>query len=131
LGWKQLDWGLAQQKSDGGFDSKDPFHSTSFFVEALARACLIDPDGASANRIDGLRQSANWLMSADATKKGIPNNQPYTHRRYILAAGFGQSAIVTQNNEFKLMAQHWAENGLDLQRDDGTNPEKGGYDWGS
>ena len=37
LGWRELDWGLAQQQSDGGFSSKDPFHSTSFFVEALAR----------------------------------------------------------------------------------------------
>jgi len=130
MGWKQLDWGLAQQKSDGGFDSKDPFHSTSFFVEALARSCLIDPVGATANRVNGLRQSANWLMSSNGTKKGISNNLPYTHRRYILAAAFGQSAAVTQNVEFKSTAEQWAENGLALQREDGTNPEKGGYDVG-
>ena len=130
LGWKQLDWGLAQQKADGGFDSKDPFHSTSFFVEALARSCLIDPVGATSARIAGLRSAAFWQMNSRASGKGIANNQPYTHRRYILAAAFGQAARVTQNSEFKLVAEHWAENGLQLQRDDGTNPEKGGYDVG-
>jgi hypothetical protein len=50
LGWQQLDWGAARQQDDGGFASQDAFHSTSFFVEALARSCLIDPGSASAPR---------------------------------------------------------------------------------
>src|SRR5581483_10994811 len=42
LGWKILDWGFARQSDDGGFaGTGDPFHSTSFFVEASARAVLI------------------------------------------------------------------------------------------
>jgi len=49
LGWRELDWGLAQQQSDGGFSSKDPFHSTSFFVEALAR--LPDRSGGRHARV--------------------------------------------------------------------------------
>lgn len=130
LGWRELDWGLAQQQRDGGFASRDPFHSTSFFVEALARACLIDPAGATAARTEALARAARWLMSGAVEDMGIPTNRPYTHRRYILAAAFGQSAAVTGERRFAHRAEQWAAEGLGLQQGDGTNPEKDGYDVG-
>jgi hypothetical protein len=130
LGWRELDWGLARQQSDGGFGSRDPFHSTSFFVEALARACLIDPAGASPARVEGLARGARWLMSNSAEQQGVPKNRPFTHRRYILAAAFGQAAAVTGEGRFARRAEQWADEGLALQQDDGTNPEKDGYDVG-
>ncbi len=135
LGWRQLDWGLARQVAAGGadsgsFGSGDPFHSTSFFVEALARACLIDPSGATGDRRAGLARAAMWLMSPRAEARGVPNNRPFTHRRYILAAAFGQSAAVTGDKAFADRATAWAEEGLGLQRDDGTDPERDGYDAG-
>jgi hypothetical protein len=49
-GWLQLDWGLSHQGGDGGFDSKDPFHSTSFLVEALARGLTLEPAKATDAR---------------------------------------------------------------------------------
>jgi len=130
LGWRELDWGLDRQQPDGGFASKDGFHSTSFFVEALARSCLIDPDGASTQRVEGLVRAARWLMRADVEEKGIRSNNPYTHRRYILAAALGQAGTVSGDKALLHRAEAWAEDGLRLQRDDGTNPEKGGYDVG-
>lgn len=129
-GWHQLDWGLAHQQSDGSFDSLDAFHSTSFFVEALARSCLIDPAGATRERADGLRRAASWLMSPRAEAAGIPHNLPYTHRRFLLAAAFGQAAEVTQESRFHARAIRWLDEGLALQTSDGTNPEKGGFDAG-
>jgi len=129
-GWKQLDWGLSRQEGDGGFGSKDPFHSTSFFIEALARSCILDPEGANATRLDGLARGAHWLTRADIEARGAPGNLPYTHRRYILAAAFGQSAQVTGVAAFRNKSIEWARQGLVLQRPDGTNPEKGGYDSG-
>jgi hypothetical protein len=130
LGWTQLDWGLARQQGDGGFGSEDPFHSSSFFVEALARACLIDPAGASPARVAGLARAAAWLMSAPVEERGAKSNQPYTHRRYILAAAFGQAAKVTGEKRFGQHAGQWLREGLALQQADGTNPEKGGFDAG-
>lgn len=130
LGWRQLDWGLARQTEDGGFASRDPFHSTAFFVEALARACLLDAAGATAARLRGLARGAAWLMSPAAEGKGIPNNLPYTHRRYILAAGFGQAGAVTGEPALTRRAEQWAREGLSLQTADGTNPEKNGFDAG-
>lgn len=129
-GWKQLDWGLSRQQGDGGFGSKDPLHSTSFFIEALARSCILDPEGANATRVDGLAQGTHWLMRPDIEARGAKGNLPYTHRRYILAAAFGQSAQVTGVAAFRNKAIDWARQGLALQRPDGTNPEKGGYDAG-
>src|SRR3984957_1342691 len=40
-GLKGLRWGFERQQPDGSFDCPDAFHSTSFFVEAAARACLL------------------------------------------------------------------------------------------
>ncbi len=130
LGWRELDWGLARQAADGGFGSADPFHSTSFFVEALARSCLLDPAGATADRVRGLARAAAWLHSDAAERPGAAHNAPFTHRRYILAAALGQSARVAADDALARRARAWAEQGLSLQRDDGVNPEKGGLDAG-
>lgn len=127
-GWRELDWGLAHQQSDGGFGSQDPFHSTSLFVEALARSCLIDPAGATPARVGGLQRAVAWLGSAAVEVQGARANLPYTHRRYILAAAFGQSAGVLGASRWMRTAAQWADRGLALQLADGTNPEKGGFD---
>lgn len=130
LGWHELDWGLARQAADGGFGGGDAFHSASFFVEALARACLIDPASATPPRRDGLARAADWLHSPAAERRGVPANAPYTHRRYLLAAALGQAATVTGDTALARRAQRWAEEGLGLQDAAGTNPERGGFDAG-
>jgi hypothetical protein len=128
IGWRELDWGLRHQKADGSFDSEDPFHSTSFFIEALARSCILDPAGANARRVDGLARGARWLMSPVAEERGIPRNAPFSHRRYILAAAFGQSSSVTGDRSLARRAAQWAKDGIGLERADGTNPERDGFD---
>ncbi|HEY9154131.1 MAG TPA: hypothetical protein VIM69_03310 [Opitutaceae bacterium] len=130
IGWKQLDWGLRHQHRDGSFHSEDPFHSTSFFVEALARSCMLDPEAATAARVEGLARAASWLMRPDIEGPGRAHNTPYTHRRYILAAAFGETGRVTGRQEFIQHAEAWAADGLSLQRKDGVNPERGGFDAG-
>jgi hypothetical protein len=95
----------------GGFDSRDPFHSTSFFVEALGRSSLIDPSGATPERVQCLRRAAHWLMASPAAEKGIISNRPYTHRRYILAAALGQAGRVTGEQDSTHRAAKWADEG--------------------
>ncbi len=128
LGWRELDWGLRHQKQDGSFDSEDGFHSTSFFVEALARSCILDPAGANSRRTEGLARGARWLMLPEIEAPGSRRNAAFTHRRYILAAAFGQAARVTGEGSFAWRASAWAEEGIRLQQADGTNPENHGYD---
>lgn len=129
-GWQLLDWGLARQRPDGGFASGDPFHSTSFYVEALARALLLDPAAATDVRRDGLARAAAWLMRPEIETPGIARNAPYAHRRYILAAALGEAGAVTGQRAFTDRAAIYARDGIALQRPDGTNPEKGGFDAG-
>ena len=41
-GFTAFNWGFAHQAADGSFaGTADPFHSTSFFVEGVAHACLL------------------------------------------------------------------------------------------
>lgn len=41
-GFKMFDWGFAHQAADGSFKGTgDPFHSTSFFVQAVAHTLLV------------------------------------------------------------------------------------------
>ena len=130
VGWRELDWGIGHQQQDGGFGSADPFHSTSFFVEALARGCLLDQAHATPARTDALRRAASWLMRPEVEGRGTEEDGPFTHRRYILAAALSEAAEVTGELAFAAKAESWAADGLLRQRGDGTNPERDGYDAG-
>jgi hypothetical protein len=130
LGWQVLDWGLARQQDDGGFGGGDAFHSASFFLEALARSCVVDPAGATPARVAALRRAAHWQASPAAVAHGAPGNRPFTHRRYILAAGFGLAGAVTGDSALARSAVDWAHEGLALQTQGGVNLERGGGDAG-
>ena len=150
-GQKIFDWGFSQQTVDGGFNgcsnctppiksTGDPFHSVSLFVEAVAR-CLIlmrqSPNSVTYQSyfnqtVPKLIRAVNWLLEPAVLAKGIANDMPYTHRRYILASVLGQTALLTSNaslqQRFYSYAATFAENGLARQNSTGFNPEKDGYD---
>jgi hypothetical protein len=131
IGWRMLDWGIARQSSDGGFaGTGDPFHSTSFFVEALARALLLDPAGANATRVNALRGAADWLVQPDVAARAEARSRPYAHRRWLLAAALAMAARATGDARFIADARAYAADGLRMQMADGANPEKGGADVG-
>ena len=93
-GWTILDWGFAREASNGSFPGTgDAFHSTSMFVEAGARALLLEvqsgaPDASQlvAEYLPKIDASAHWLMTPSVAAKGDLNDAPYTHRRWLLAA---------------------------------------------
>jgi hypothetical protein len=125
-GWRILDYGISKQAVDGGFGSEGYLHANALFVEALARACLVDPIGASEDRKRALDLAARWLMKP--SRRDLDINAPFTHRRYILAAALGQAAAVANTPAAVEQAKEWAEIGLSLQRADGVNPELGSFD---
>jgi hypothetical protein len=135
-GWKVLDWGFARQAADGGFgDTGDPFHSTSFFVEATARALwfaerLKAPDASQRIRHFGpkLSAAAHWMLQPRASGRGLANNRPYTHRRWLVAAAWGLAGRVTKDPKLTAAAAEIAREGISLQQADGVNLEKGGFD---
>ena len=146
-GWKILDWGFARQASDGSFaGTGDAFHSTSMFVEAAARALLLEQQsgsGGSAAHLQSygpkLEAAARWLTRADVAAKGDQYDAPYTHRRWILSAALGETAAVLRGgpateaqlafaSNLEQRAASYARRGLALQTNDGINPENGGSD---
>jgi hypothetical protein len=132
-GWLVLAWGFAKQSKDGGFaGTGDPFHSTSCYVEGAARALLLMKNSGDAKQATmvkkfepALHAAALWLLRPEVVRK---YDAPYTHRRYILAAALGQTAAAVADTALAQAAATYARDGLKLQRADGVNPEKGGYD---
>ena len=135
-GWQILDWGFSKEAADGSFPGTgDAFHSTSMFVEAEARALLLEvqagaPDAAAlvAKHLPKLDASAHWLMIPSVAAKGDASDAPYSHRRWLLAAALGETAWLTGDPATSAAAQAYARQGLALQGADGMDPENGGGD---
>ncbi|QEH34218.1 hypothetical protein OJF2_27530 [Aquisphaera giovannonii] len=143
-GWEILDWGLARQAADGSFaGTGDPFHSTSLFAEAMARALVLTAQSGSrdaerrlATSLPAFERSVRWLAEPSVAARGARNNAPYTHRRWVLAAAMAEAAAAVrlgagrgeEAEAFERIARDYAADGLRLQAADGMNPERGGAD---
>ncbi|MBO3463995.1 hypothetical protein G7B40_006255 [Aetokthonos hydrillicola Thurmond2011] len=136
-GFKMFDWGFAHQAADGSFPgTSDPFHSTSFFVQAVAHTLLFIQQSPYAKdyakevqRYTPLvHRAALWMTSPKVWDRGSNNNQPYTHRRYLVAAALGLTGKLTGDRQLLNYAQASISDGLSLQKPDGVNPEKGSFD---
>ena len=136
-GFKMFDWGFAHQAADGSFPGTgDPFHSTSFFVEAVAHTLLFlqqsPQSGKYADQIARYKplvhRAARWMISPRVWQKGTEHNLPYTHRRYLVAAALGLTGKLTGDRQLLNYARQSLEDGLSLQLANGINPEKGGSD---
>lgn len=136
-GFKIFDWGWQQQQSDGGFQCGGlgrSFHSTSFFVEAVAHACLLIQASPYASRyqsqVDAMKPkllaAAKWMVSVEDVGKKY--NDPYTHRRYLVADALGETGVLLRDHELIDHSREYVRDGLRRQDPSGFNPEKGGYD---
>ncbi len=126
-GWRMLDWGSAHLNENASPLSRgDWFHVISLFVEALARALIIDPKRSTNERRSALKLGADWLLKYE--QEGMRANAPLTHRFFILFAALGQCHSLLHDDKYQKSAWRWANRGFALQADDGTNPELGGFD---
>ncbi|BCL35589.1 hypothetical protein [Nostoc sp. MS1] len=136
-GFKMFDWGFAYQVDDGSFFmTGDRFHSTSFFVQAVARSLLVIQQSPYSQKYAAqvakykplVHRAARWMILPNVWKVGIRRNKPYTHRRYLVAAALGLTGKLTGDQELINYSRKSIQEGLSLQRPDGVNPEKGGHD---
>ncbi|MBL8992708.1 MAG: hypothetical protein JNM63_05165 [Spirochaetia bacterium] len=136
LGVKVLEWGFQRQGTNGGFDdSGDRYHSTTFFVEASARAALLlaasrDPaHQAIASRWrPRIEAAALWLADPVLIARFEQHQSNYTHRRWLTAAALGLAAQLTGRKDLEAKAAEFARLGMAAQLPNGVNPEKGGFD---
>jgi hypothetical protein len=136
-GFKMFDWGFARQADDGSFaGTTGAFHSTSFFVQSVAHSLLVLEQSPQAGKYAAqiahykprVHRAARWMIQPQIWNKGIQRNLPYTHRSYLVAAALGLTGKLTGDQELVRYSRLSIEAGLSMQRPDGANPEKGGYD---
>ena len=137
-GLRMFEWGYARQAADGGFpESHDAFHSVSLFVVDSGRALLAlrekreeFPEFVSRlEKLSGqLGAAAEWLLRPEVMVRGKKGNQPYTHRKWVLAAALGEAAQLAGKPALAQAAVEFANEGIGLQTAEGINPEKGGFD---
>ncbi|MDE2127846.1 MAG: hypothetical protein KGJ62_14790 [Armatimonadetes bacterium] len=128
-------WGFAHQSTNGSFPGTaggvlgPMYHSTSLFVEAVARAAIALsgyhpvsytlPAGTYSTDLTywalHLTRACNWLLRSTVQPNGILYDKPFTHRRWLLAAALGESGVFTGNATFSAAAIPYAEDGLTLQ----------------
>jgi hypothetical protein len=134
-----LQWGFDRQDPvSGGFpDSGDPFHSTSFFLEAATRSGILLREyeyatyAANINYISGRSvRIADWMLTNSVKTTGDNNNAPYGHRRFLCGAAFMQTAELSGSSS-QLISTHanaadaYMNAGFALQQFDGSFLEKG------
>lgn len=139
LGFKIFDYGFAKQGENGAFTGTgDDFHSTSFFLEAVSRSLLLlreanfaGADARSALYTLKLENAARWMLGP-ILPTGDRRNAPYTHRRFLVAAGWMNLAKLSSDPELRARliseAAKRIDDGLAQRKTDGTMPEKDGYD---
>jgi hypothetical protein len=135
-GLKILRWGLEHQEPDGSFNCPDAFHSTSFFVESAAHACLVLSGSQYASQYAGeigwmqprVLKAARWMTLPSIEGIGKARNAPYTHRRYLVAAALGEAGVLGNDQSLVEKSKTYIEEGIGLQEPSGSNPEKGGDD---
>jgi hypothetical protein len=135
-GLKILRWGFQQQQSDGSFNCPDAFHSTSFFIEAAAHACLLlkasqymEQYAAETDWLEPrVRAAALWMAEPSVEVSGRKHNFPFTHRRYLVAAALGEAGVLCSSPLLIEKSKEYIREGISLQDPSGFNPEKGGYD---
>jgi hypothetical protein len=135
-GLKILRWGFEQQQPDGSFDCPDTFHSTSFFVEAAAHACLLLKAGQYADQYAStlewmkprIAKAAHWMIEPAVEERGKRSNAPYGHRRFLVAAALGEAGVFCDDPTLIEKSKNYIREGLTMQDPSGFFPEKGGYD---
>ncbi len=131
-----LEWGMKQQQEDGSFSCPDNFHSTSFYIESVAHACLLLKKSPYLMKYEAriklletcITKAVNWMLRPDILANGIKRNSPYTHRRYLVGAAIGETGVLCGNKYFIEESAKFISEGISLQDTAGFNPEKNGYD---
>ena len=131
-----LEWGFAQQSSDGGFAGKDSYLGTSYFVAATAHSIwLLETTGYARNyaqRIETIRpkleRAALWLTDANRIKAASAAHDKYSSRYLLTGYALGATARVTGNPAIALAGEDMVRTGLSKLHASGYFPEAAGFD---
>jgi hypothetical protein len=136
-GLRILDWAFARQGPDGDFPGTgDAMHSTSFVVEAGARAVLAlrasaDPEWTA--RADALAPkvaaAARWMAApANRERARAAVLDPFTHRFWLRGSALLQANAFAPDPQVEASGLLHFREGLERVGADGVEPERGGFD---
>jgi hypothetical protein len=135
LGIDAIAFGFKAQQPDGSFGSENGFQHVSFFLEAAARTLIVLKQSGGPAYADfiaattpKLERAAQYFVSSGQAREQEEKGKTFTHRYYLLASALGETATITQDRALAALAAKYARMGLAAQREDGTNPEKDGFD---
>ena len=136
VGVLALEWGFAQQSSDGGFAGKDSYLGASYFVAATAHSIwLLETTGYARNyaqRIENIRpkleRAALWLADGDRIKAASTQHDKYSSRYLLTGYALGSTARVTGNPALALAGEAVVRSGLSKLHASGYFPEAVGFD---
>jgi hypothetical protein len=136
---------LTRSCAPGPLQDHGGTHHTTQFLEAMGRAVYLLAASPWAgeyrpvidetiDRIElvasGLTSPGPWSEWTRHVREGDGNL--WTHRTYMMAAGLGMASTLTDQPDdaqrWRDMAAWIAQVGIDEQRPDGVNPERGGHD---
>ena len=142
-GLKAFEWGFSQAGEDGSFPNErggvkkkqNSLHPKAVYIEASARTLLLlkqtalDPrTRARAEALTpALYRSASWMANSPDTEaffRRVKN----TNQLMSVATGLQEASLVTGRPELAARAKVMMEQILARQLEDGTFPEKGGFD---
>jgi hypothetical protein len=140
IGLRALEYGFAWETEQGEFPGNpDPFHSATFFLEGAAHGLLLMRQFdtvAYEVRMKAWRPKltalALWLMRPENVEsaKAVKDLKRFSHRYYSYAAALGLAGELLDLPEASAAAARHAEGGILVQRADGVNPERDGFDAG-
>jgi hypothetical protein len=135
-GLRAFEWGFRQQSGDGGFDCKDEYFSTAYFVAGVAHALwLLDTSGYARDysaRIAAMRPklaaAARWLADPKRIAAAKPQMDQFTSRYFITGYALAASARLTGEASLAYAGEELIRAGLAAQHASGYFPERGGFD---
>lgn len=135
-GLNALEWGFAQQASDGSFPCKDNYLGASYFVAASAHALwLLETTGYARNfspRIEAIRpkleRAALWLADSGNTNAAAPQHNQFSSRYLLTGYALAATGRVVGNPTLALAGEANIKRGLAKLDATGYFPEGAGFD---
>ncbi len=130
-GWRILDAGMVKMQADGRLagNGRDLVHSSSFLLQALGSALLVDPSEASPERKSRFLKAVRYLAAQPALAEARDMTRRFTHRAFLWSLMFGVAAeLEPEEVNWAVLAREFMNSGIDAQTAEGVFPEAGGFD---
>lgn len=135
-GFDAFDHAFSRQRANGSFPDADQPEQYAFFIEAVAHSILLLREARLARQYDErlsryvrrLEESVPFVLKERLWQQFRDRSRIFTHRTYVVGTALTLLGELTGDAKVKRYGRRAIDMGLRRQRDDGVNPERGGFD---